>query len=111
MGNTRGSRERGRAYWTRVVGQFERSGEGQAEFCERRQLGLSSLRHWLYRLRRESREGGGKIGARFVPVVEKPVSPTDGTAVCKLRVVGAEVSFAELPPASYVAELLRLMDR
>jgi hypothetical protein len=53
----------------------------------------------------------GKTDARFVPVVARPASSPDGTAVCKLRVVGAEVSFAELPPASYVAELLRLMDR
>jgi hypothetical protein len=30
---------------------------------------------------------------------------------CKLRLGDAEVSFVELPPASYVAELLRLMDR
>jgi hypothetical protein len=94
------------------VAQFERGDEGQTEFCERRQLGLSSLQHWLYRLRREAREAK-ETGARFVPVVAKPAaaSSSDGTAACKLRLVGAEVSFAELPPASYVAELLRLMDR
>ena len=63
--------------------------ESQVEFCERHQVGLSSLRHWLYRLRRETREALTS-GGRFVPVV---------------------ASFAELPPASYVAELLRPMDR
>lgn len=92
------------------MAQFERSDEGQEEFCARRDLGLSSLRHWLYRLRRERRESG-KPEARFVPVVVSPATPPDGTGVCKLRLVGAELSFAELPPASYVAELLRLMDR
>ena len=93
-----------------MVAQFERSGERQAEFCTRRELGLSALQHWLYRLRREGREAT-KPSARFVPVVVSASTPTDGVAVCKLRMVGAEVSFAELPPASYVAELLRLMDR
>lgn len=110
MGRARRNHGRGRAYWAPLVAQFERGDEGQVEFCERHQLGLSSLRHWLYRLRREARDAG-TTGARFVPVVAKPAAPTDGIAACKLRLVGAEVSFAELPPASYVAELLRLMDR
>lgn len=92
------------------MGQFERSGKRQAEFCADRGLGLSSLRHWLYRLRREERDGA-KGGGRFVPVVVSTTTPVESGAVCKLRMVGAEVSFAELPPASYVAELLRLMDR
>lgn len=91
------------------MAQFERGDEGQTEFCERRQLGLSSLQHWLYLLRREAREAK-TTGARFVPVGAKPAA-ADGVAACKLRLVGVEVSFAELPSASYVAELIRLMDR
>lgn len=97
-------------YWTRVVAQFERSGERQADFCAQRGLGLSSLQHWLYRLRRERREGD-RPPARFVPLVVSPSAPPPGATACKLRLGSAEVSFAELPPASYVAELLRLMDR
>lgn len=92
------------------MAQFERSGERQADFCARRGLGLSSLHHWLYRLRRERRESE-KTTARFVPLVASPPTPPTSTTVCKLRSGDAEVSFAELPPASYVAELLRLMDR
>lgn len=108
MARNETARARGRAYWTGVVAQFERSGERQAEFCARRGVGLSSLRHWLYRLRRESREAG-KPTERFVPVVVSGAAQTDGTAVCKLRVAGAELSFSELPPAGYVAELLAAM--
>lgn len=91
------------------MAQFERSGERQAVFCARRSVGLSSLRHWLYRLRREGRKAG-KPAERFVPVVVS-AAPRDGTAVCRLRMAGAELSFSELPPAGYVVELLRLMDR
>lgn len=92
------------------MAQFERSGERQADFCAQRGLGLSSLQHWLYRLRRERRESEKSAG-RFVPlVVSSSTTPTGATA-CKVGLGGAEVSFAELPPASYVAELLRLMDR
>ena len=92
------------------MAQFERSGERQAEFCARRSVGLGSLRHWLYRLRREGRKAE-KPAERFVPVVVSAAAPTDATAVCRLRMAGAELSFSELPPAGYVVELLRLMDR
>lgn len=92
------------------MAQFERSGERQADFCAQRGLGLSSLRHWLYRLRRERRDGERPV-ARFVPLVVSPSAASPGATACKVRLGGAEVSFAELPAASYVAELLRLMDR
>ena len=90
------------------MGQFERAAERQPEFCRRHGVGLSAFQHWLYRLRREQR-GAATPSARFVPVVVSPAT-TDGAA-CRLRLSGAEVSFATLPPAAYVAELLRLMDR
>jgi hypothetical protein len=92
------------------VAQFERSGERQADFCAEHGLELSSLHHWPYRLRRERRESE-KPAARFVSLVVSASKPATGATACKLRLGGAEVSFAELLPASYVAELLRLMDR
>jgi hypothetical protein len=102
-------RRRGRAYWTAIVAQFERGDERQANFCHQRGLGLSAFQHWLYRLRREQ-GAGAKVAAGFVPVVVSATG-TDGTIACKLRTGGIEVSFAALPPPTYVAELLRLMDR
>lgn len=103
-------RRRGRAYWAAIVAQFERGGERQDEFCRQHGLGLSAFQHWLYRLRREQREAV-KPAARFVPVVASPATSPEAGGACKLRLARAEVSFAELPPPSYVAELLRLMDR
>lgn len=73
-------------------------------------LGLSAFQHWLYRLRREQGAAAKPAAAHFVPVVVS-AKATDGATACKLRLGGAEVSFAALPPATYVAELLRLMDR
>lgn len=90
------------------MAQFERVDERQADFCHRRGLGLSAFQHWLYRLRRE--QGAPKPAARFVPVVVSAPA-TDGAIACKLRSGRTEVSFAALPPPTYVAELLRLMDR
>jgi hypothetical protein len=92
------------------VAQFERGDERQAAFCHRLGLGLSAFQHWLYRLRREQGAAAKPAAAHFVPVVVS-AKATDGATACKLRLGGAEVSFAALPPATYVAELLRLMDR
>jgi hypothetical protein len=91
------------------VAQFERGDERQADFCHQRGLGLSAFQHWLYRLRREQGVAP-RSAARFVPVVVS-AKATDEAVACKLRLGGTEVSFAALPPATYVAELLRLMDR
>lgn len=93
------------------MAEFEESGERPAEFCERRELALGSLRQWLYRLRRERREAAQKVSQRFLPLVATKAPDSGGAGACLLRVSGAELSFGELPAPSYLAELLRLMDR
>jgi hypothetical protein len=44
-----------RAHWTKVVADFEASGLSQRAFAEQKQIGLSNLRYWMYKLRNESR--------------------------------------------------------
>jgi len=44
-----------RALWTKLVADFELSEQSQREFAEQRQIELSNLRYWIYRLRKESR--------------------------------------------------------
>jgi hypothetical protein len=90
----------------KVTASFERSGKSQAAFCENRELELGTFRHWLYRLRHEQREA--PKSEHFVPLVAR--SGTNSVAL-RFRSGASEADFAELPPASYVAELLRLMDR
>ena len=92
------------------MARFERGDERQADFCHRRGLALSAFQHWLYRLRREQ-NAAPKPAARFVPVVVSPATASEAIAACTLRLAGGEVRFAAVPAASYVAELLRLMDR
>lgn len=100
---------RGRDYWSGVVGEFEGSGLTQREFCERRGVRFTAFRNWLYRLdgkphapSRRKRQGG------FVQIVGAASPPN---VMCRLRVGRAELVFSELPPAEYLGELLRLMDR
>lgn len=44
-----------RALWTKLVADFELSGQSQRAFAEARQVELSNLRYWIYKLRNESR--------------------------------------------------------
>ena len=65
-----GKRGRGRAFWTRVVAEFESSSLRQEEFAAKRRISLGTFRCWLYRLRQEEHEvGGGGLASRFVEVL------------------------------------------
>ncbi len=48
-----------RALWTKLVADFELSGLSQRAFAEQKQIGLSNLRYWMYKLRNESRPLAG----------------------------------------------------
>jgi hypothetical protein len=89
------------------VREFEGSGQTHNGFCLSRRLDVGTFRRWLYRLRREgsSRRKGPVL--QFLPLV--PSSTSSGPV--RVRVGEVELSFAELPTATYLAELLRLMDR
>jgi hypothetical protein len=98
---------RDREYWTEIVAQFGKGKLKRREFCEQRGLEAGTFLHWLYKLRGESKRHGAALN-RFVTV--RPVMSALGGA-CQLRVGAVVLSLMELPPAKYVAELARLMDR
>lgn len=94
-----------KALWTKVIADFELSGQTQREFSEARQIDLSRLRYWLYTLRNASRplatekedpsvkpsddEAPGKA-SRMLPV------RVVGSAALKARRDGEEVELLEL---------------
>jgi hypothetical protein len=47
-----------REIWQNLIKQFERSGKTQEQFATEREIPLTALRAWIYRLKRE-REGTG----------------------------------------------------
>ena len=101
---------RGRDYWAVVVSEFEGSGLSQREFCEKRGLKFTAFRNWVYRLRSggEVRPSRKRRGGGFVQIVA--AAPKAGV-MCKLQFGRTELFFSELPPAAYLGDLLRLMDR
>ncbi len=98
---------RARGFWAKVVAEFESSSLKQHDFCRRRGVELGTFRHWLYRLRHEGKKARPEK-ARFVPLVS---AATASATSCRLRVGQVELAFGSLPPAGYVAEVIRLMDR
>ena len=99
----------GRGYWSKVVEAFETSGaRRQGDFCTERGVKLAVFRQWLYRIRRERRAAGVKPTARFVELVARSGA---GGGTVRFEQGGAVVTFTEVPPPGYLAELFRLMDR
>jgi hypothetical protein len=47
---------RTREIWQNLIKQFERSGKTQEQFATEREIPVTALRSWIYRLRRESAE-------------------------------------------------------
>ena len=45
----------GREFWVATVAEFERSKLTQEEFARQRGLPVTTLRTWIYKLRREQR--------------------------------------------------------
>ncbi len=98
---------RNREYWTDIVAEFEKGSLKQQEFCEQRGLEVGTFRYWLYQLRGQAKRQSS-AQSRFVTG-----QPTLAglTGACQLRVGSVTLSLMELPSASFVAELARLMDR
>ncbi len=77
-----------RALWTKVVADFELSGQTQREFAEQRQIDLSRLRYWIYTLRNASRPLATE---KEDPLVKPPEqrAPTEAARMLPVRVVGS----------------------
>ena len=60
---------RGRKFWTKVAAEYEaNSGETHAEFAARRGVEKATFERWLYLLRDERSEVGGRNRVRLLPV-------------------------------------------
>jgi transposase-like protein len=62
--------------WAKRVAGWRASGQTAAEYCKQHGLGLSALRHWSHRLRREE---GGVAEVRMARVVVAPAEKTSAT--------------------------------
>ena len=80
-----------RAHWTKVVADFEASGLSQRAFAEQKQIGLSNLRYWMYKLRNESRPltAGEQAAPERVPEHAERRVPEKAARMLPVRVVAS----------------------
>lgn len=65
---------RSRHEWSRIIGEFERSGGTEQAFCRRRGLKVATFRWWRSRLRHESTRGASGV-VNLLPVELAAPSP------------------------------------
>jgi hypothetical protein len=80
-----------KALWTKVVADFEPSGQTQREFAEARQIELSRLRYGLYSLRNASRPLATEKGDPSVKADKAATrrSPSEASRMIPVRVVAS----------------------
>jgi len=71
-----------RAYWKKRIGQWERSGRSQREFCAKRGLALSTFQWWRTKLLRAEAQ---RAVTPFVPVALSPAPAAAAAIEVELR--------------------------
>lgn len=95
---------RDRRFWERVVRELERGGASHAEVAARHGVLVSTLRAWLYRLRRERRPASPLV--RMLPV-EIAHSRAPERAEIEVRIASGDVvAFESGTDVAYVAKLV-----
>jgi hypothetical protein len=85
---------RSREIWRNLIGQLERSGKKVEEFAAEREIPVSTLRQWVYRIRREKREQEGSI----LPVrVVGSASPSEARRSDNTTGAAVEVMLVRFP--------------
>ena len=93
----------GRRFWERVVREAERGGVSHADVAARHGVLVSTLRSWIYRLRREAH--GAPPAVRMLPVELAPSG--DARAPIEIRVATGEViAFESGTDVAYIAQLV-----
>ena len=84
----------GRRFWTQLVREAERGQRSHAEVAARHGVLVSTLRSWIYRLRREQREARGpRSRAPEVQLLPVEIAPSleVSRATIELRVASGDV--------------------
>jgi hypothetical protein len=102
---------RAREIWIHLVRQFEQSGLTQEEYAERRCIPVSTLRSWIYRLRREEEETPALLPVRVVASTPPAAGEVGGDAGGIEVAIGDDVRlrFTAGTPAAVIAELVSLL--
>lgn len=98
-------RHRGREFWVATVAESERSGLTQARFAVRRGISLTTLRSWIYKLRRERTTSVSLVPVR---VIASTAPPARGAAAAEIEIelrTGIRLRLSTSVDVDYVAAL------
>lgn len=101
------TRRRPRAFWERLVADYEGSGALQKGFAADHGVKLGSLQHWLYRLRRERVQQP----TRLVPVRLAAARRESVHADVEMAAAGVLLRFEAGADAGYLARLVAELER
>jgi transposase len=94
-----------RMRWTKLVADFETCDLTQREFASERGISFSTLRHWIYKLRKDSRPLVTEAASSPGQAPEQ-VSAKQGSRLVPVRVVGSATKSRTGARASGEAESL-----
>ena len=97
-------RRQGRAFWTKLISEFESNGDGEshATFAARSGVRLTTFRTWLYRLRMQAPRAKRAVRVLPVTVVGAARSGHELSIDCN----GVALRFGVDTDPSYVAALV-----
>ena len=95
-----------RKFWQQAVATAEAGGASHAEVAARLGVRVTTLRAWIYRLRRERRRAHAPPSVRVLPV---EVAPTVAVPALDVRVGDVELRVPIGATPDYVAALVRAL--
>ena len=97
----------GREFWVATVAEFERSELTQEGFAQRRRIPVTTLRTWIYKLRREQKATVSLLPVRVVastaPVARDPAAAS-GAIEIELK-TGVRLRLSTAVDLDYVVAL------
>lgn len=106
-----------RAYWDKILQDLERSGLTPTQYAKAKKLNSETLR---YHLKRQERERGAitlnsaevhELNLHELTQATKAPPPPAPPAHCELKAGGTTLTLSELPPAEWLAALIRALRR
>jgi transposase-like protein len=94
--------------WRNVLKQFEESGKTQEEFATERGIPLSTLRSWIYKIRRANEEGAAILPVRVVASAA-PTARRRGDEEAAVEVM--LVRFASGTATEFIADVVTRLRR
>ena len=91
---------KGREFWQRVIDEFEKSGQRQIAFAQKKGITLSSLQNWLYKLRNEGTKNE-------TPLLLPANTPDSNGMMVEIVTTSGTIRFPEGTSVTYVAGLLQ----